>query len=248
VFSSLRSLRAGDVANASLRVADVLGSVRCYRWAGGRLEADSIRSLNVTGRGRGAAGVPGDFTGLLIANGRNVPARRYALAAARIAGDLAGSVWDITGDLGRLVVGGSAVGSTIRSTGGMAALSFMATEDSNFLAGIDEAVTDHAALASDFVNPEATIRSIQVRGRRLKRDDPTRFVTNTSFSAATILSTRLINTNGGDACGLYALAADGKEIRTVSYRDTLTGERWSWRSGRGEPPIFGSLTLKAISE
>lgn len=73
-----------------------------------------------------------------------------------------------------------------------------------------------------------------------------RFIVDATFSAATILTASLLNTNGGDACGLYARAADGKEIRRVRYKDTLTGEWWVWNAGRGVPPVFGSLTLQAI--
>jgi hypothetical protein len=244
---SVRSLTAGDVRKASLTVHDALGAVKVARWAEGTLDANTVRSLSVTGR-RGAAAVPGDFAATLIIRAEGVSERSASLGSARIAGDLTSPLWDVAGNLGPLTVGGTARGATIRSTGDMARLTLGATEDCRFLAGIHRDVTDHARLVSDFTNAAATIKSIQVRGRRLPKDDPTRFVINTTFSAATILSVSLVNTNGGDACGLYALADDGREIRSVRYQDTLTDEWWVWRSGRGEPPIFGSLTLMAIDE
>ena len=130
----------------------------------------------------------------------------------------------------------------------MGSLTFGATDTSHFLAGIDPDVTDHAALAGDFKNPQASIASITVRGWRLpSKTDPTDFVIDTQFSAATIGTVSLINTNSGVTCGLYVLAADGTEIRSVHYVDTLTGESYTWTSGKGAWAHFSSLTIDAIS-
>ena len=243
---SLRSLTAGDVQKADLVVLDALGTVKVVRWGEGGLQADSIKSLKVAGRG-GAASVPGDFAAALTVLGQNVSPKKTSLGSAKVAGDLTTGLWDVAGHMGPLTVQGTARGATVRTTGDMAKLTLGATEDCRFLAGISREVADHARIAADFTNPEAVIKSIQVRGRRLPKGDPTRFVIDTTFSAATIVSASLINTNGGEACGLYALAADGREIRSVKYRETMNDEKWTWSSGTGEPPVFGSLALEAIS-
>jgi hypothetical protein len=246
-MGKLASLTAGAIGHADLTARDALGIVKALRWGSGRLTADSIATLTITGRG-GAQPVAGDYAAALVVTGLHVPAGRAAFGSATIAGNLSASIWDITGDLSRLTVTGRSVGSTVRTTGGMAALTFGATDTSHFLAGIVPGVTDHARLVGDFKNPKATIGSITVRGRRLpSKSDPTDFVIDTQFSAATMGAVSLINTNSGATCGLYVLSAAGKEIRSLRYVDTLTGESYTWSSAKGAWAHFSSLNIEAIS-
>ena len=62
---------------------------------------------------------------------------------------------------------------------------------------------------------------------------------DTNLSAAILGTVRILNADfvNGE-CGLYACDADGdREIRRVTYRDTDSGERWSWPPRRNQ--VFG---------
>jgi hypothetical protein len=252
---SIGTLTGGCVSNFSLTVPAGIGTVTVVEWLDADAPADVLHAgwigqLTTTGRkavpAKGVTSSAGDFQADLTLTGAALPARKIALGGVKIAGGLSGSTWDITGNLGKLTVTGRSVGSTVRTTGGMAALTFGATDTSHFLAGIDPAVTDHARLVGDFKNVKATIGSISVLGHRLPAGDATDFVIDTQFSAATMGTVSLLNTNSGTTCGLYVLAADGKEIRSLRYSDTLTGEAYTWNSAKGAWAHFSSLTIERI--
>ncbi|MCD6303816.1 MAG: hypothetical protein J7M21_02500 [Planctomycetes bacterium] len=241
-FARLRQLVAGDVADANLHVADALGAVKVYRWLGGGIEAGSIGSLYATGHG---GAIPGDFTASLEVGSQQDPDAAGDVAAARINGDLADAIWHIAGDLRSLYVRGEVRETTVRTAGSIGRCVMTAVSGSHFLAGIDDSVADRPTEANQFADTDAAIGSLVVRGRHIRRSDPTRFVIDSTFSAATIRSARLINTNSADTCGLYALATPRTGLRAVRYVDTYNGVRWSWR-GPGGAAIFGDFTLGSI--
>ena len=135
--------------------------------------------------------------------------------------------------LGRLQVAGTVRGSTVRSFGSIGSVMLGAVEGSDFLAGLKASVTRHAAIGADFEDPMASIKSIKIKGLRLPKGTATpRLFCDSNFSAASIGSVSLLNAdldNGREFFGVFAsrLAAG---IKSVSYRDTLTGERWRWPS------------------
>ena len=104
-----------------------------------------------------------------------------------------------------------------------------ATDGSDFLAGIADTAGRHASGEADFVNPLAIIRSVKIKGLKGSSD---RFFVDSNFSAASLGTINLLNvdySNNDESFGLFALDQDtGKEIRSISYRDTVTGERWKW--------------------
>jgi hypothetical protein len=246
-MGKLASLTAGAIGDADLTARDALGTVKALSWASGGLTADSIGTLTITGR-TGAHPVAGNYGAALTVTGPAL-AGKPALGTASIAGDLSASVWDITGDLGKLTVTGRSVNSTIRTTGSMASLTFGATDTSQFLAGIDPDVLDFARLVVDFTTPPQTIGSISVRGWRLaSKTDQTDFVNNTQFSAATIGTISLTNTTGPTACGLHVLASDGLAIRSIHYVDTFTSSSYTWNFVKGETKTdFPNVTIDYIA-
>jgi hypothetical protein len=249
---SLKSLAAGDVAYAVVDVADALGSVKAVRWADGGLSANTVGSLTLTGsRGNARLGIdpiPGDFGAELTVSGNGVPQRKAALGSVKIAGDLTGSVWQVAGEIGKVTVTGTAAHSVVAATGSIAGITLGAAEGSNFLAGLAYGASEPAATREDFQDPGACIKSVQIRGLKLEKGAPIpRFLSDTSFCAAQIGTVSLLNAEaGGDGpYGLVVLDNGGSEIRSITYRDTVTGVRWSWKPGQPFQNV-GNLTLQVL--
>ena len=248
-----RGLTLGNVENANVTFADALGAVRAQRWAAGKLEADSVRSLTITGyRGSARLGLPavdGDFGADVTVAGKQVAPGRLAMGAARIGHDLTGSAWDVAGHVGKLTVTHCVVNSTVASGGRMDGLVLGACEGSDFHAGVDAGTTRRPDEASDFGNPDARIRSIAIKGWRVaKGQQPPRFLADSNFCAASIGSVSLLNAQAGDTYGLFVLAdADGDEqVKSVNYRDTVSGEKWTWKPGQPWL-VVGSLTVESFA-
>jgi len=105
--TEVRSLRLGDVVNATVNVGDGgIRSILATRWQDGSLTAETIGSLYVRGDRRN--GIPGDLGVDMTLTGD--PGARYVLASARVSGTLgkapAGpTLWQINGDAGSLTIG-----------------------------------------------------------------------------------------------------------------------------------------------
>jgi hypothetical protein len=94
---SMTSFQAGAVTDAQLTVDDALGSAKALCWNAGKIEADSIGTLAVTGR-LAAGAVPaiaGDFGANLTVKGLKSAATAAVLGTATIAHDVTGGTWSI---------------------------------------------------------------------------------------------------------------------------------------------------------
>ena len=104
-----------------------------------------------------------------------------------------------------------------------------APASSDFFAGIGASAARGAAVHDDFENSLLSIKSIRISGQR---DSAERFLVDNNFSAASHGTVNLPDvdySNDDESFGLFALDQDtGKEIRSISARDTVTGERWKW--------------------
>jgi hypothetical protein len=242
---SLASLTVGATIDAQLTVADALGAVRAARWADGKLSADSVASITITGKA-GRAPLVGDFAADVALAGRNVPAGKNAVGAVSIAHDLLGSAWQIGGQAGALTVGHLAQGSSVRAAGSIARIDLGATEGSDFLAGLAvDSLLRRANASGDFANPAAKIGSVTVRGRALRTGDPTRFVIDSNFTGAFIGPVSLINVDAGAADGLVVLG-NMTHLKSLTVRDTLIrANNFTWSAPRPMPAI-GGLTVHAI--
>jgi len=114
---SLGYLRATRVGAADLAASGGLRTIRVGEWLGGTIQAPWLGSL-ATSRST-ITGASGDFAADITLGGPGPNGR--TLRYARIAGNLAGATWDVTGDVSTLVVSGSvdgwslAVHSEVRS-------------------------------------------------------------------------------------------------------------------------------------
>jgi len=207
----------GSIVDSDMSFAGSAGSISAAQWNGGSLQGTTVRSLTTKGNRRNP-GITGDFSADVL------------LTSADTRGL----------SLGRMSVYGTARDTTVRTAGSMGGIMLGATEGSDFLAGIDPAVGRRPTDPGHFVNVLASIGSVRVKGFRLPRGViPPRFVIDSNFSAATIGTVNLMNVefdNSGNPFGLFALnQGTGREIRSVSYRDTLTGERWRYPTAG---PVF----------
>jgi hypothetical protein len=190
--------------------------------------------------------VTGNFGAAVTLHGDHVAAGRRVLGWARIAQDLNNSVWRLDGSTGSFFVGGAATGSAVRTLGGTTSVSLGETDGTDFLAGLDvNSSLRRANSAGDFVNPDARIGIVAVRGRRLPAGDPTRFVIDSNFSAGSFGPISLVNAAGGAAYGLFVPDSEAN-FRSVRHRDTLNpDDSFLWMPGR-PVPVVGSLLIEAV--
>lgn len=237
---SIGKLLAGPVGAISVSAPSGIGSIAVSGWQGGTIQAGWVGS--VTSAASARMGWTGDFGAELTLTGLGTPVKKPTLGTTSIAGNLtSGSLWQVFGgDMGPLTVKGAADHATVRSAGTMLGITLGASNASSFLAGIDQDCLRHAeqhtADHDDFVNPAARIKSIAIKGLPVPRGaPPPRFLADTFFSAAFIDAAKLLNADF-PTCGLFARAAGpGSAVKSVTYSDSATGQRWSW------PPRPGTV-------
>ena len=243
------SVTLGRVTDLSIGTETPVKCLKVVDWRDTGGASDQIRAPWI-GRilaAGGKNGPAGHFQADLLLTGTGN--KKPALANARIAGDLTDVRWDITGRVGKIVVLGRVVDSTVRATQFIAALALGAVEGSDFLVGIADGVARHAGSADDFADA-GVIKNVRITGLK---DAPgvTRFFADSNFSAATIGSVALLNAdfdNENVAFGLFALSAGtGREIKSVKYLDTITGEKWRYPPRKGQVFVApGDLVIEVI--
>lgn len=245
----VKSLTLGEADGCTVKLDDVLSSLKATRWTGGGIDADRLDALKITGDKR--SGVPGDFTGQLTLRGENVPPRKAALKSASIAGDLRDSTWRVGGEVGKVKVGGWVRASDLCAAGSVAGLVLGGADGGDFFAGIDlQAIQPGDRRAdddADFADLDAKIGALTIRGWKVaKGDEPPRFVTDSNFSAPSFGPVSLLNAAGGSACGLFVVG-DDTHIKSVRHRDTLDREyTWSWKPGKAWPEVGGNVTVQPV--
>ncbi|MGB2819596.1 MAG: hypothetical protein WBF17_01340, partial [Phycisphaerae bacterium] len=235
-MASLVSLTLGNVHGGDVEVDDALRSVKALRWANGRLEADSIGALSVTG-GKGVGAVSGDFGADVTVNGTGVAENAFAVGKVAVSGDLANSDWKVGGNVRSFVTAGTARGSSLRSSGGISAIDLGATSASDFLAGVDVLSTSRRAETDgDFVNGGGAIGSVNIRGVG-PSGSTERFFEDSNLSAVSFGSIRLknIDFDTGQSGFRASNGGEAPAFGSVSYADTETGQTWSWKSANTEP-------------
>ncbi|KKK48092.1 hypothetical protein LCGC14_3148610, partial [marine sediment metagenome] len=252
------TITLGRVSDTTIDSQIPLKSIRVVEWLDNNATRDaiiapSLRKLTVKGAkvniSKGITASAGHFQADLTLSG--LGATKATLGSAKIAGDLADSIWDIIGYMGKLTVVGTAVDSTIRTTGNMAGITLGAADGSDFLAGVKASVTGHAAAVDDFEAPNATIKSFKIKGP--KGADPSGwFYKDSNVSAPTIGVVSLLNVlfpNGGTDFGVWARdAGTGTEIKIVKWAhkaDKTIKGFWSAQSGLLSTPT--DLVVQVLS-
>ena len=137
--SSFKKLQLGDVLSATVSVGGAGGAIRAARWLGGKIQAESLQSLQIVGSGR--AGLAGDFGAEVVVSDTQV--------------DQA---------LGKVSVAGAADGATFRCAGNIGSMVLGAMRNSTVLAGVRDGVTWLPKQLEDFARG-ASIGSLTVRGQ-----------------------------------------------------------------------------------
>jgi len=208
---SLNKLQvAGKILDSQITLSGAAGTIMAAQWDSGSLDALWAKNIMTKGNRRDPA-ITGDFGASLTLTGQ----------------DSRGM------SLNKLQVAGTARNSTVWTAGSMGTLMLGATEGSDFLAGIAETAGRHASGEADFVNPLAVISSAKIKGRKVPKGQVSpRFFVDSNFSVASLGAVSLLNvdySNDDESFGLFALnQGTGKEIKSISARDTVTGERWKW--------------------
>ena len=105
IHSDLKSLKVGRLYTADLAVDGAVGTIQAGDWLGGRLDADSVKSIKIAprrGLGTGNWGANLTLHGALVAPGKSV------LKSAKLASDVIGCDWEVTGPVGSIAAGNSA--------------------------------------------------------------------------------------------------------------------------------------------
>jgi len=113
----VKTLTLGEAGtDVQVTVDGELRNVKALQWSGGRLQAGSVGSLKVTGHRK--SGLAGDFGADVTLTGHG-DRRTPTLRSARVAGDVIGAAWDISGDVGTLRVDGLADQWQLAGAGGL---------------------------------------------------------------------------------------------------------------------------------
>ncbi|MFW6155217.1 MAG: Ig-like domain-containing protein [Planctomycetota bacterium] len=203
----------GETDDASISLAGGAGAVLAGQWHVPAMAATTVKRFTVAPTVWSAGDVAGGFSGVLDLSGES----RAGVS------------------LGALTVAGALDSATVRTAGSIGTLAAGALVDSDILAGCREDVERHADDDDDFVDDDAMIRSVFVRGVATSSFGAAdRFFRNSNLSAARFGVVRLVNPalpNDTDF-GLWARHAGRGEIRAFVCTDDLTGTRWHWRPGR----------------
>jgi len=232
----------GSARDVTVLADGGIKSITAGQWADTDGTADAIEAAwlaKLTSKGH--------FQGDLVLTGQG--AGKYTLGSAKVYGDLWESSWDIAGEMGKLTVKGSAVSTTVRSSGGMKSITLGRALHADFLAGIADGVDRRAEEPADFVNAAALIKSFKIKGP--KNASPRWFFEDSNLSAGWIGSVRLLNVNfdnADDPFGIYACDSDplAREIKSVKYSDKVTGEKGSWPRDPDFPPPDADLQIRML--
>jgi len=108
--TTVASLTLGDVVDAEVQGAATLGAVKATRWQAGKITANTVASIATVGAAatKTVAAVPGDFAADLALAGVGVTAKTKTLGSVSIKGNVPGSLWDVKGPVGGIVLAGLA--------------------------------------------------------------------------------------------------------------------------------------------
>ncbi len=136
--------------------------------------------------------------------------------------------------LGKFTAAGTATGA-IRTLGSIGSVAIASVNGFDLLAGIDPDAGRFPTIAADFVNPDASIKSVKIAG--IKGQAGT-FFQDCNIAAATIGSVRLCNGDfdAGHSSITAMDQATRKEIKKVSYVNKALGQKWSWPIKKGPFP------------
>jgi len=256
----MTSFQAGAVNDAELTVDDALGSAKALCWNAGKIEADKIGTLSITGRLPTAVlpAIAGDFAADLTVKGLNVTTGPL-LATATIAHDVTGGAWtigdaamgaftgntvttitvnhDVTdgawmifGGAGTLNINGTATNSMVRASGTITTLNLGATNGSEFQAGVTADKASADMLVGD-VDPAGAIKTINVKGWTVPTSQPqVFFVQDSSFLGGQIGTVAFTNAAGMDSFTIHVLDP-ATGVKSVKNTDNRTpANNWTWPS------------------
>ena len=153
-------------------------------------------------RAAGARDVVGNFAADLLLAGTVL--RKRTLGTANIGGSLDGVSWLISGEGGNVIVKNAVENSSIRTTGSLNSLTAVVLRGSTIFAGIAATVFDLPSLEQHFVNPQAAIRRVTVRGAPGINESA---LVNSNLAAAylqNVVLGRIDGDNDGNPFGLAA--------------------------------------------
>lgn len=239
-------IKAGTWTDVAL-VSDVpVGALKVTTWRDidetvDVLQAPSIGKLFTTARGTGHFApditLEGDLGKARIRGDVKGEWNMAGAGSIRIDGDMVDTMLLCTGmtgrdvSLGALRVGGWVRNSQVRTSASMGRVDMLGAVGSDFLAGLDNAVGRYPTDASGFLNAEARVGAFRIRGQGSARA----FV-DSNLAGAKLGTVSLRNVDFVSQPGLFAHHENGREIGVVRYRDSASGERWTFRSTDLTPP------------
>ena len=110
----------GQVQTGSVYVDQKLASLKAINWSAGTISAGTLGTFSITGKAASATGaaIPGIFGAELVLSGKGATSTTNTLGAAAVAGNLDSELWDITGQVGSITVGGTTSDWQLGTQGG----------------------------------------------------------------------------------------------------------------------------------
>ena len=180
----------------------------------------------------------GDFQANLSLYGH--PSAKPSLGKARIGYDFSDATWMLNGSLGRLAVAGGANRVTVRTGGDQGVIHVGYASEANFLAGVSDSVTRPDRV--EYFVSQARIHSFRTTGVTGHVASPAMLFDNSVLVAATVGRVALRDANPTNT-GIYVLGDTGKEIKSVSVHDTVSGLTTNYPSWR----MFAAMPLNFVT-
>ncbi len=160
--NTLDGLKLGVVKEGSAFVDGVIKSIDVVQWDNGAVIADAVQSIKTKGDKKNDL-VTGDFDVDLTLTGSANPKVKKTLGKAKIAGAIDTVAWNVTGDSGKIDVGGQASNWTLNVNGHLDGLKLTRAQNANVdiqsdVRTIDAIQWDSGSIAAD------SIRSLKVTG------------------------------------------------------------------------------------
>ena len=212
------TIALADVSGGSINSASPIKSFSAGQW----IDTADDFITDLTAPSMAKITIAGDFQGDVTL--------AAALGASSVAGNLAGSLWDVSGSITKMTVAGDVGQSIVRSGLDIASLTLGSSTGSDFGAGVSSALLQasrHVAVGDAANTPTGTIKSFTIKGRK-GAAATVPFFEDSNISAG-IGTVSLVNWDLPG--GLYAPA--GKIGKIINKDLTIPGNSWTYPPPRG---------------
>ncbi len=255
---AIQALTLNYATRANVTANGIISRVTTLQWAGGKLEAATLPSLNLGNVGNlnvtatnnittatALAWVGGSITAKYFGTITIINKLGYAdfspditltgaagvtnpFGTLKVGRRILGGTWNITGNIGTVDVFSFVENCTIRVTGNIGTFAIGGIVNSKVYAGVDPSLTALPSAPEHFVSTTSTIQTFTVRG--IPTEVSQYSYVNSNIAAPIINSASLVNVMVDNATyGHARFGVAGRTIRSLSWKQTNTSYSWPTR-------------------